>query len=118
MILPKLTITYPNSDEVTVVPVTPRTEVLWERRFGVPYMSFIIPFMTVLEATDDITEALQVLEVDQLYYLAFCAVTKAQGEYEDWLDTIGAVQLGATEPQADDAAPLDPAGVGSPEPPV
>lgn len=116
MILPKLTIQYPDSDELTVVSVTPRAEVMWERHFGVPYMSFLIPMQTALEMTGDPMQALQALEWDHLYYLAFCAV-KAEGEYEDWLDTIAAVQLGAPAEEVE-SVPLDPAGSSSPEPPV
>lgn len=107
MKLPRLTIAYPNTDEEEVLEVTPRAEVLWERHFKVPYLSFTIPMQTRFEQTQDAAEAFQTLEMDHLYYLAYCAKTKCEGvEYEDWLDTIAAVRLGADEPEGDER-PLD-----------
>ena len=112
MKLPKLTVAYPDTDDITVATVTPRTEVLWERHFGVPYMSFTIPMMTRFEQTGNMLDALQQIETDHLYYLAYVAVTKGEGiEYEDWLDTIAAVVMGdpdaePVEDTEDDAGPL------------
>jgi hypothetical protein len=131
MRLPKLTIEYPDTDETTVVTVTPRTEVLWERRFGDPYMSMWVGMQVKMDmiggAPDPsdteavmvhemaLVEAMQELSPDHLYYLGYAAATKCQGiEYEDWLDTIANVSLGAAA--EDDAAPLDLASSGSLEP--
>jgi hypothetical protein len=113
--LPRLTIEYADVEEVQVVTITARTEVLWERHFGIPYMSFLIPFLTSLDQCADPNEAIQTLEMDHLYFLGFAAATKcAEDNYEDWLDTVAAVKFGeATE---DDAAPLGQVSSGSPEP--
>lgn len=114
MKLPKLTIELPDTDEIRVVTVTPRTEVLWERHFGEPYMSMWIPLSVKLDVTDldnltrdDLIAAAQAISPDHLYFAAYAADTKCQGiEYDDWLDTIASVAIGAEDPEAD-AVPLD-----------
>lgn len=112
MSFPKISIIYPDDSHETFN-LTPAAKVRWERQFGVPFMSMLIPAQVAAEKGEDPFGA---LVLEHVLFLGWTTKYPKPGEgvpeFDDWCETVLRVELGdreaePSEDEGDATVPLD-----------